>query len=169
MLAAVDQMQIEAGVEPHCERGAFRGMAAVLSSVDEPQGHRHFAQAFPQRLRFGLCVLLLAAARAGAFEESPKILSRAHAVARLQRGRRDQGPVEEVLLEEPARFLERGFHGPAFFALRGIRLWYLAQTGRYVPTGLAAFAVVARAWDVAFEVLWLGIVQLAPFRRGHRP
>src|SRR2546423_15617461 len=81
MLAAVDEVQVEPGVQLDRERGAFRGMAAVLSSVDEPQGHRHFTQAFPQRLRFRLCVLLLAAARAGAFEESPKILSRAHAVA----------------------------------------------------------------------------------------
>src|SRR2546423_4549573 len=75
------------------------------------------------------------AGRAGAFEESPKILARAHAVARLQRGRRDQGPVEEVLLEEPARFLERGFHGPAFFALRGIRLAATGQRRQQAPGG----------------------------------
>lgn len=29
----------------------------------------------------------------------------------------------------------------------------------------AAFAVAARAWDVAFELVWLAVVQLGPFRR----
>src|SRR5947208_4855694 len=37
MLAAIDEVQIEAGVEPHRERRAFRGVAAVVSSVDQPQ------------------------------------------------------------------------------------------------------------------------------------
>src|SRR5207245_5275721 len=78
MLAAVEEMQVEPGVELHRERGAFRGIAAVLSSVNEPQRHRHLAQAFPQRLRVGFSFLLIAAARAGALEEGLEILSRAH-------------------------------------------------------------------------------------------
>src|SRR5947209_9588689 len=89
MLAAVSEMQVEHGVEPDRERGAFRGIAAVLSSVDKTQGHRHFAQAFPQRLRVGFS-FLRAAARARALEEGLEILSRAHAVAHPQHGRRDQ-------------------------------------------------------------------------------
>src|SRR5256885_1228861 len=84
MLAAVDEMQVEPGVELDRERGALGGIAAVLSSVDEPQRHRHFAQALPQRLRVGPSFLLLAAARAGALEERLEILSRSHAVARPQ-------------------------------------------------------------------------------------
>jgi len=43
-------------------------------------------------------------------------------VARLQRGRRDQGPVEDALLKQPAGFRQRGFRGRAVFALRGVRL-----------------------------------------------
>src|SRR5438552_6123263 len=100
MLAAVEEMQVEPGVELHRERGAFRGIAAVLSSVDKPQRHRHLAQSFPQRLRVRFSFLLIAAARAGALEEGLEILSRAHAVAHPQRRRRDQAVVEEVLLEE---------------------------------------------------------------------
>src|SRR6266704_2820122 len=122
MLAAVDQAQVEAGVELHRERGAFRGMAAVLSSVDQPKRRPHLAEPLPERLRFSLRLLPVAAARAPALEERPEILSRAHAVARLQHGRRDQGLVEEALLEEPARIFQSGFHGAAFFALGGIRL-----------------------------------------------
>src|SRR6266446_4970505 len=118
MLAAVDQVQIEAGVELHCERGAFRGMAAVLSSIDQPKRGPHLAEPLPERLRF----LPGAAARPRALEERPEVLSRTHAVARLQGGRRDQAPVEEALFEKPARLFERGFCGPAFFAFRGIRL-----------------------------------------------
>src|SRR2546427_701504 len=92
MLAAVDQVQVEAGVELHCERGAFRGMAAVLSSVDQPKRRPHLAEPLPERLRF----LPGAAARPRALEERPEVLSRAHAVARLQGGRRDQALVKEI-------------------------------------------------------------------------
>src|SRR5213594_4807287 len=118
MLAAVDQVQIEAGVELHCERGAFRGMAAVLSSIDQPKRRPHLAEPLPERLRFSLRFLRAAAARARTLKERLEILSRTHAVARLQGGRRDQAPVEEVLFEEPARLFERRFRGPAFFAFR---------------------------------------------------
>src|SRR6267143_610270 len=121
MLAALDQVQIEAGVELHCERGAFRGVAAVLSSIDQPKRRPHLAEPLPQRLRFSLRFLPGAGARPGALEERPEVLSRAHSVARLQGGRRDQAPVEEALFEEPARLFERGFRGPALFAFRGIR------------------------------------------------
>src|SRR5438445_5270779 len=130
MLAAVDQMQVEAGVEPHCERGAFRGMAAVLSSVDQPKRRPHLAEPLPERLRF----LPGAAARPRALEERPEVLSRAHAVARLQGGRRDQALVKEALFEEPARLFERGFRGPAFFAFSGSRLSSTGQ-GRQQATG----------------------------------
>src|SRR5712691_8433206 len=130
MLATVDQVQIEAGVELHCERGAFRGMAAVLSSVDQPKRRRHLAEPLPERLRF----LPSAAARPRALEERPEVLSRAHAVARLQRGRRDRGPVEDALLQEPARIFQRGFLTAAFLALRGIRLCATGQ-GRQQASG----------------------------------
>src|SRR6267378_7165295 len=105
MLAAVDEMQVEPGVELDRERGAFRGIAAVLSSVNKPQRHRHFAQAFPQRLRVSFS-LLLAVARARAFQERLEILSRAPAVAHPQGGGRDQAVVEEVLLEKPASIFQ---------------------------------------------------------------
>src|SRR5207247_7848715 len=106
MLAAIDEVQIEAGVEPHRERRAFRGVAAVLSSVDQAKRRPHLAEPPPERLRFSPRFLLPAAARAGALEERPEILSRAHAVARPQHCRRDQGFVEETLLEEPARIFQ---------------------------------------------------------------
>src|SRR5882762_6441294 len=130
MLAAVDQVQIEAGVEPHCERGAFRGMSAVLSSVYQPKRRPHLAEPLPERLRF----LPGAAARPRALEERPEVLSRAHAVARLQGGRRDQALVKEALFEEPARLFERGFRGPALVAFRGIRLSSTGQ-GRQQAAG----------------------------------
>src|SRR6266581_1770659 len=103
MLAVVDEVQIEPGVELHRERGAFRGVAAVLSSVDQPKRRLHLAEPLPERLRSLLRFLPVAAARASALEERPEILSRAHALARLQRCRRDQGLVEEALLQDPAR------------------------------------------------------------------
>src|SRR5258706_11721744 len=130
MPAAVDEVQIEPGLELYCKRGRPGGMAAVLSSEDQAQGRRHLGEPLPQRLRF----LLVAAARLPALEEGPEILSRAHSVARLQRGRRDQGPVEEALLEEPARIFQSGFRGSAFFALRGIRLAATRQ-GRQQASG----------------------------------
>src|SRR5258706_12262596 len=105
-------------------------MAAVLSTVDKAQRRPHFGEPLPQRLRF----LLVAAARLPALEEGPEILSRAHSVARLQRGRRDQGPVEEGPREEPARIFQSGFRGSAFFALRGIRLAATRQ-GRQQASG----------------------------------
>src|SRR2546429_150532 len=74
MLAAVDEVQVEPGVQLDRERGAFRGMAAVLSSVDKPQGHRHFAQAFPERLRFRFC---------RSEEHTSELQSRLHLVCRL--------------------------------------------------------------------------------------
>src|SRR2546422_1441885 len=66
MFAAVDQVQIEPGVELHCERGAFRGVAAVLSSVDQPKGRLHLPEPLPERLRFSLRFLPVAGARARA-------------------------------------------------------------------------------------------------------
>src|SRR6266581_23788 len=134
MLAAVDEVQVEPGVEPHRERRAFSGMAAVLSSVDQPKRRRHLAEPLPERLRLSLRFLLLAAARARALEERLEILSRAHAVARAQRGRRDQGLVEEVFLQEPARIFQSGFRCRTFFSLRGIGLAATGQ-GRQQASG----------------------------------
>src|SRR6266853_1840693 len=121
--------------ERSAQRGEFfRRVAAVLSSVDQPKGRLHLAEPLPERLRFSLRFLPVAAARARPLEERPEILSRAHAVARLQRGRRDRGPVEDALLQEPARIFQRGFRGPAIFALRGIRLSATGQ-GRQQASG----------------------------------
>src|SRR5258708_6352983 len=53
MLAAADEVQVELGVELGRERGAFRGMAAVLSSVDHPQRRPHWEG--PTRCAFGRC------------------------------------------------------------------------------------------------------------------
>src|SRR5207247_9317364 len=52
MLAAIDEVQIEPGVEPHRESRAFRGVAAVLPSVDQPKRRPHLAEPLPERLRF---------------------------------------------------------------------------------------------------------------------
>jgi len=108
MLAAVDEVQVEPGVELHRERGAFCGMAASLFRKSA-EAATALAEPLPERLRFSLRFLLVAAARASALEERPEILPVLIAVARPQHGRRDQGLVEEALLEEPARIFQSGF------------------------------------------------------------
>ena len=50
MLAAADEVQVEPGVELDRERGALRGMAAVLSSVDHPQRGPNFGEPLPKWL-----------------------------------------------------------------------------------------------------------------------
>src|SRR4029077_16489344 len=60
VLAAVDEVQIEPGVELDCERGAFLGVAAVLSSVEQPGGRPPLAEPLPERLRFSLRFLPVA-------------------------------------------------------------------------------------------------------------
>src|SRR5438552_18183033 len=96
MLAAVDQVQIEPGVQLHCERGALRGMAAVLSSIDQPKRRPHLPEPLPERLRFSLRFLRAAAARATTPKERLEILPRTHAVPRLQGGRRHEASSEGV-------------------------------------------------------------------------